>query len=66
MNKIYLIFYVSSIVISSVVTAIFINRNAIARKWIDYKNKRSKQREERIKQIVYEYLEELKNGTTND
>jgi hypothetical protein len=65
-NKIYLIFYISSIVISSLVTAIFINRNAIARKWKDLKNKRSKEREERIKQIVYEYLEQLKNGTKND
>jgi hypothetical protein len=65
-NKIYLIFYISSIVISSLVTAIFIERNAIARKWANYKSKREKQREERIKRIVLTYLEELKNGTTND
>ena len=66
MNQIYIIFYVSSIVVSSLITAIFIERNAIARKLSSWKNKRKIEREKRIKKIVYEYLMELKNEQIDD
>lgn len=70
MNNIYLITYILSIIISSIFTAIFINRKAIATRIMEFKSKRSLAREERlkslVKQYVIEYLNELKNGTAND
>lgn len=66
MNQIYIIFYVSSVVISSLITVIFIERNAIARKLSNWKNQRKIKREKRIKKIVYEYLMELKNEQIDD
>ena len=66
MNQIYIIFYVSSVVISSLITVIFIDRNAIARKLSNWKNQRKIKREKRIKKIVYEYLMELKNEQIDD
>ena len=70
MNHIYLITYILSVVISSLFTVIFINRKAIAARIMEYKSKRSLARNSRlkslVKQYVIEYLNELKNGTSND
>jgi len=70
MDHIYILILSSTAVISSLFTVIFIRRNAIWAKWIQFKSKHNNKREERlkslVKQIVYEYLDELKNGKIDD
>lgn len=65
MNELYIIFYFSSIVITCILTSLFINRKAIMAKMVAYKNKRRLYREKRletmVRQMVYEYLEELRD-----
>ena len=70
MNQLYLIFYISSVVISSIITALFINRKALMAKWVAFRSKRRIEREERfkamVKSIVLDYLKELTNEQVND
>lgn len=65
MNQLYIIFYISSIAITIILTSLFINRKAIMAKMVAYKNKRRLYREKRletmVRRIVFEYLEELRD-----
>ncbi len=70
MNELYIIFWVSSLVISSLLTVLFINRKQIVAKATIMFSARKQQREKRfkllVKQIVLDYLKELKNEQSND
>tara|TARA_R110000803_G_scaffold66493_2_gene128021 strand:- start:282 stop:500 length:219 start_codon:yes stop_codon:yes gene_type:complete len=70
MNQVYIIFYISSIVISSLLTVLFINRKSIAAKAASIldarKNKREIHLKSMVKLIVLDYLEKLKNGEKDD
>jgi hypothetical protein len=70
MNELYIIFWVSSLILSSLLTVLFINKKQIVAKATMMFSARKQQREKRfkllVKQIVLDYLEELKNGKGND
>jgi hypothetical protein len=70
MNELYIIFWVSSLVITSLLTVLFINRKHIVAKATMMFSARKQQREKRfkllVKQIVLDYLKELKNEQSND
>lgn len=70
MEDIYILFYLISIVLSSLFTVLFIKRKLIVTKLVNLKNKRKLDREKRLKsfiiQVVYDYLNELKNESSND